>query len=152
MQATEPVVCAGIAARDTLCAALSPELSPHHALVGERSVFTPTHAYLGEDMQTDSPVSVHTPVPEGRGSGVDMDTSPMPLPRSCKKPWKKPRRRADAEMAFDDDADFIWTSGENFKFDHAGGERCDSPTMGDGRLSLGMLDLRYACRTSWLSN
>ena len=43
-------------------------------------------------------------------------------------------------MAFDDDADVIWTSGENFKFDHAGGERCDSPTMGDGRLSLGRHD------------
>ena len=40
-------------------------------------------------------------------------------------------------------ADLIWTSGENFKFDQTGSDRCDSPTLlsSDNRLSLGMLDL-----------
>jgi len=43
-------------------------------------------------------------------------------------------------------ADLIWTSGENFKFDQTGSDRCDSPTLlsGDNRLSLGMLDLSGA--------
>ena len=39
-------------------------------------------------------------------------------------------------------ADLIWTSGENFKFEQTGSDRCDSPTILSGEgLSLGMLDL-----------
>lgn len=45
-------------------------------------------------------------------------------------------------------ADLIWTSGENFKFEQTSSDRsrCNSPTIlsGEGRLSLGMLDLSGA--------
>mmetsp|Transcript_7513 Transcript_7513/g.14694 ORF Transcript_7513/g.14694 Transcript_7513/m.14694 type:complete len:700 (+) Transcript_7513:510-2609(+) len=87
-----------------------------------------------------------TPPPESRMLR-HPPTPPMAPPRS---PWKKARRGGGSpNSTFEEDyfdEERMWTSGEQFRFDHAhGASRSGTPNSlsaeGVGRLSIGTLDL-----------